>query len=221
MARRSKEPVSEGTMQMVESIQATGNAPDLPERYTDDGITERREHVWKFLARRVPQTVMAKILGVSRRTISADVKYLKSQQGDYVRAVQDDPFAATMDIGMTSMRLEGIAQAAMNDYELSRTPQLKNLFLNTAIKAETARSTLLINTGILPKAGEDLRVSHTMKSTFSDALGEDNPLATLDAPDSRRKVLSAAKKILALSAESQNVRRTDPNTVDAKVTPKD
>ena len=54
MARRSNEPASEDTVQMVEAIQASGNAPDLPERYTDDGITERREHVWKFLARRVP-----------------------------------------------------------------------------------------------------------------------------------------------------------------------
>ena len=215
MAWRSNEPASEDTVQMVEAIQASGNAPDLPERYTDDGITERREHVWKFLARRVPQTVMAKILGVSRRTISADVKALKSQQGDYIRIVQDDPFAASMDIGMTSMRLEGIAQAAMNDYELARTPQIKNLFLNTAIKAETSRSTLLIQTGVLPKAGEEHRVTHDIKSTFSSTLGEDNPLATLDAPDSRRKVLAAAKKILALSADNQNVKRIDQNTIDA------
>ena len=202
-------------MQMVSAIQDAGKAPDLPERYTDDGIDERREHVWKFLARRVPQTVMAKILGVSRRTISNDVKYLKGECKDYAHALKNDPAAAGTDIGLTALRLEGIAQAAMGDYELARTAQHKNLFLNTAIKAETARSTLLISTGILPKAGEDVRITHALKATFAATMGEESPLATLDQPDSRRKVLSAAKKLLALSADRQNVRRIETIDVDA------
>ena len=215
MARRTKETYSGSTMQMVTAIESSGKAPELPERYTNEGIEERREHVWKFLARRVPQTVMAKILGVSRRTIASDVKFLKEQCKDFSHAIKNDPEAACMDIGLTALRLEGIAQAAMGDYELARTAQHKNLFLNTAIKAETARSSLLINTGVLPKAGEDVRVTHNLKATFAATMGEESPLSTLDQPDSRRKVLSAAKKILALSADRQNVKRLETFDVEA------
>ena len=213
MARRTKETYSEKTMKMATMIESSRGDADLPERFTEDSITERREHVWKFLARRVPQTVMAKILGVSRRTISTDVKHLKNECKDFVHELKNDPDAAGTAIGLSALRLEGIAQAALGDYELAATAQMKNLFLNTAIKAETARATLLIATGVLPKAGEDVRVTHNLKATFASKLGDDNPLATLDKPDSRRKVLSVAEKLLRLSADRGNIKQIDAKSI--------
>jgi len=204
---------------------------DLPERYSKDGIAERREHVWKFMARRVPQTVMAELLGVSRRTIYEDVQWWKQQCQEHMERVKEDPQAAAADIGLTSLRLEGISQASLNDYELARTAQLKNLFLNTAIKAEKVRADLLVQTGFWPKSGEDVRIHQQIDATFTAKLGsvgDDSPLRALDSADSRRKVLDAAELILKGGVERLKKRQEEKNartkTVKATVidvTPKD
>jgi len=206
MARRTSEPRTDKTLDAADEIRENHGDLDLPERYTQDGIMERREHVQKFLARRVPQTVMAELLGVSRRTIYEDVQWLKRQQQQHVEQVKQDPEAASADIGLASMRLEGISQAALNDYELARTDQSKNNFLNTAIKAEKTRADMLMQTGVWPKAGEDIRVHNTLDATFTAKIGavsDDSPLKILDHADSRRKVLSAAETILKKGVEKQ------------------
>lgn len=201
MSKRTSEKKSDATLEMAEALREEDGDYDLPERYSSDGIAKRREQVWKFLARRVPQTVMADLLGVSRKTINADVKFWKERAQEYIEEIKKDPVAASADIGMTAMRLEGMAQIAMNQAELQESGQNKNLFLNTAIRAEGMRADILTKTGVWPKAGEDIRVSHNIKATFAAKMGEDHPLASLDNPSSRRKVLSAAEKILKLTSK--------------------
>ncbi|KKL24767.1 hypothetical protein LCGC14_2412060, partial [marine sediment metagenome] len=88
-----------------------------------------------------------------------------------LQRVKEDPDCAAADIGLTTLRLEGIAQAALNDYELARTATVKNLFLNTAIKAEKTCADLKIQTGIWPKAGTDVRVHQSLEATFTAKLG--------------------------------------------------
>jgi len=202
---------------MIRQEDGGDNLP-LPDRNTKEGIAERRELVWKFMARRVPQTVMAELLGVSRRTIYEDVQWHKGQCRNHIQRIQEDPDYAATDIGLTAMRLEGVAQAALNDYELARTGALKNLCLNTAIKAEKTRADLMMQAGVWPKAGEDIRVSHTVEATFTAKLGllnESSPLNVLDQPASRRKVMSAAELILKLAAEKN--KKADATIID--VTP--
>jgi hypothetical protein len=230
MAKRTAEERTDKTLGKAAMIREKDGDLNLPERYAKDGIAERREHVWKFMARRVPQTVMAELLGVSRRTIYEDVQYWKRQCQEHMERVKDDPQAAAADIGLTSLRLEGISQAALNDYELARTAQLKNLFLNTAIKAEKTRGDLLVTTGFWPKAGEDVRISHQIDATFTAKLGsvgDDSPLLVLDQADSRRKVLDAAelllkggvKRLKMARAAKSVVRDIEATVID--VTPKD
>lgn len=216
MAKRTSEQYSDSTLDLAKRIEETEGPIPSPERYAKDGIMERREHVWRFLARRVPQTVMAKLLNVSRRTIADDVKWWKEQAGEQVHQMMNDPQVVEADIGMTSMRLEGIAQAAMGDYELARKPQEKNAALNTAIKAEDTRIRLMINTGVYPKAGEEINVSHNLKATFTARLGEDSPLAALDDPAAMRRVMSAAEKILKTSAKKNDAL----NVIDVEAIPK-
>ena len=192
---------------------------EFPERYAQDGIQQRREQVWKFLARRVPQTVMAELLGVSRRTINADVKWWKEQCQGYVDRLKKDPGAANADIGLTALRLEGMAQMAMNEAEMAKSGQMKNMFMNTAIKAETSRSNLLVTTGVLPKAGEEIRVRHDIKATFTAKFGEENPLSTLDEAASRRRVLSAAEQILKIGMSKK--LPDEPPTIDIEGKVKD
>jgi hypothetical protein len=203
MAKRTSEKRTDKTLDMADAIREHEGDVEFPERYADAGIQARREQVWKFLARRVPQTVMAELLGVSRRTVSSDVRWWKEQCQGYVEHLRDNPEAASADIGLTALRLEGMAQFAMNEAQLAGSGTLKNQFINTAIRAEETRSGLLIKTGALPKAGEDIRVSHNIKATFSAKLGTDSPLASLDDPSSRRRVLSAAEQILRLTTRKK------------------
>lgn len=212
MAKRTSEDYSDRTLELAQQIEAAEGSIPAPERYAKDGIMERREHVWRFMARRVPQTVMAKLLKVSRRTISDDVRWWKEQAGDQVHQMMNDPAVVEADIGITGMRLEGIAQAAMGDFELARKPQERNAFLNTAIKAEDTRIRLMVNTGVYPKAGEEVRVNHNIKATFTARLGENSPLAALDDPSALRRVMSAAEKILKVSAAKNDAL----DVIDAK-----
>jgi hypothetical protein len=226
VARRSNEHRTQNTLDKAAMIRTQDGDIDSPERYSKDGIAERREHVWKFMARRVPQTVMAELLGVSRRTIYEDVQWWKRQCQSHMELVKEDPQAAAADIGLTALRLEGISQAALNDYELARTAQMKNLFLNTAIKAEKTRGDLMVQTGFWPKAGEDIRIHQTMDATFTAKLGtvgDDSPLKALDQADSRRKVLDAAELLLkggvARLKKTRDAKAagTEIKTIDAEV----
>jgi hypothetical protein len=201
MAKRTSEQRSDQTLDMADAIREAEGEFDLPDRYTADGIAKRREQVWKFMARRVPQTVMADLLGVSRKTINADVKFWRENCQEQVELMKNDPLAASADIGLTAMRLEGMAQRAMNEAELQESGPSKNLFLNTAMRAEGMRADILTKTGVWPKAGEDIRVSHNIKATFTAKMGEDSPLASLDDPSSRRRVLTAAEQILKLTTK--------------------
>ena len=212
MAKRTSEQRTQSTLNKAAMIRAEGGDVDSPERYSQDGIAQRREHVWKFMARRVPQTVMAELLGVSRRTIYEDVQWIKKQQQEKLERVQKDPGAAAMDVGLTALRLEGMSQAALNDYELARTTQLKNLLLNTAIKAEKTRADMLIATGFWPKAGEDIRIHQQVDATFTAKLGtvdEDSPLKALESADSRRKVLDAVELVLRSGVDRLKQRKED------------
>lgn len=223
MGKRNSEERSDKTLERAEMIRQeaaeAGKDIDFPERNTKDGIAERREHVWKFMARRVPQTVMAELLGVSRRTIYEDVQWWKERTKEHVQRIQDDPDYAATDIGLAALRMEGIAQAALQDYELANTGPLKNMCLNTALKAEKTRADMLIAAGVWPKAGEEIRVQHNVEATFTaklGSIGDDSPLRVLDQPASRRKVMSAAELILKLAAEKQRKK-----TIDVKAESKD
>ena len=229
MAKRTSENRSDATMEKAEAIRAEGGITQ-PERYSKDGIAERREMVWKFMARRVPQTVMAELLNVSRRTIYEDVQWWKKQCQAQLERVKEDPGAAAADVGLTALRLEGISQAALTDYEMARTAQLKNLFLNTAIKAEKTRADMMVATGFWPKAGEEVHVHQQIDATFTAKLGtvdEDSPLKVLDQADSRRKVLDAAELLLkggvkrlkdlrAAKAAGEEIKTIDAKVIDSK-----
>ena len=223
MASRTTEDRSEKTLERADAIRNNEGKIEPLRRYTEEGIAARREHVWRFLVRRVPQTVMAELLGVTSRTISDDVAWWREQCRKQTEETKNDPSAASADIGSTAARLEGIAAAALADYELSRSAQMKNLFLVTAIKAEVARGNLLINTGIWPKAGEEIRVQHNIKATFEARLGSSNPLTTLDEPVSRRRVLDAAERVLRLSMDrrQQKIDELRKPTIDVQVASKD
>lgn len=225
MGKRTSEERSDRTIERAEMIRQEEGETPFPDRNTADGIAERRERVWKYMARRVPQTIMAELLGVSRRTIYEDVQWWRERNREHIQRIQDDPEYAATDIGLSAMRLEGIAQAALHEYELSNNGVQKNMSLNTAIKAEKARSDMLIASGVWPKAGEEIRVSHTVEATFTAKLGtvsEDSPLKALDQPAARRKVMNAAELILKLAAQRQEKQReADGKMIDVKATPKD
>lgn len=202
---------------MAAEIEAAEGKIKLPHRFTREGIRERREHVWRLYARRVPQTVIAQLLHVSRRTIASDVAWWHEQNRQKVDSIKNDVQTAYADIGDCAHRLQGIAAAAMNDYELARTAQMKNLFLNTATRAELAYIKLMIETGTYPHRQEDVRVTHTSKVTFESKLGEEDPRKALDNPVSRRKVLEVVQRLLQAGSDIKQQRLLETTKDDGDV----
>ena len=221
MARRAA-PQCKTAQAMAAEIEAAEGKIELPSRYTKEGIAERREHVWRLYSRRVPQTVIAQLLGVSRRTIASDLAWIHEQNRKGIESIKNDVNVAHADIGMTCLRLEGISAAAMNDYELARTSQMKNLFLNTALRAELAVAKVKLETGTWPHRQEDVRISHSAKITFEARMGEESPLKTLDEPSSRRRVLDAVHRLIKAGKDKKTQRLLeahgddgeDPLTID-------
>lgn len=208
----------------TEVLAGEGDDFQPPSRHTQEGIAERRSYVKRWYSRRVPQVVMAKLLGVSRRTIYDDVQQIKEEAQAKVKAIREDPDLADLDIGLTVMRLEGVSAKALAHAELARTDQMRNLFLNTAIKAELGASRLKIDTGILPKVGEEIRVKQDTKITFKAKVGSDSPLSVLDTNVSRRKVMTVVEKLLAIGATKRAekllaLEEQDANTIDVTPTP--
>jgi len=155
-------------------------------------------------------------------TIYEDVQYWKKRCGNQIKRIKANDDDASADIGLTALRLEGIAQAALQDYELAKTPQFRNLFLNTAIKAEKVRADMLVATGVWPKAGEDIRIHQEIDATFTAKLGnlpDDSPLKALDSASSRRKVLDAAELLLKSGVEKLK-NSGEPKKIEGKVVDK-
>jgi DeoR/GlpR family transcriptional regulator of sugar metabolism len=59
---------------------------------------ERREHVWRFMTRRLSVEVMSELLGVSKQTIFADMKAIKEQWIERAAVVSDAAIQAHEEI---------------------------------------------------------------------------------------------------------------------------
>jgi DNA-binding CsgD family transcriptional regulator len=205
---KSQEGRSQRTLQTAAMIRADEGRKVI-KRYTEEGIAKRQEQVKEYLLRGVPKTVMAELLGVSRKTIFQDIRAIEERAGHQTRAIKGNPERTFQEVGMISGRLQAISDAAMSEYALSRTPAAKDRFLNIAIKAIWTRTRVLMETGVLPRAGEEIKVVHQASVTFANRFGPDNPLAVLDDSAARRKVLSALDTVLFQVQQEESGRMID------------
>jgi len=213
---RTQEQRSSRTLSMARQIEAERGKIIL-RRGTKEAIARRREHVWKFFLEGTPQTVMAELLQVSRRTIHSDLTFMKAKHGKTLEAIKGNPEKIHQELGVTCARLRHIANQALFQYDTTETPAAKDRFLNTAIRAEWVRSRLEMEAGVLPKSGEEIRIRTDSKVTFAARLGVENEhLQKIFADPARaRKVLDAFERL------TKGALTDDENTIDveAKVLP--
>lgn len=205
MRGRTKQPRSQRTIEAAAMIREQEGRKVIS-RYSQAGIAKRREQVREYLRRGVAKSVMAELLGVSNKTIFEDIRAIDQAAGQTIRAVKGNPDRTFEEVGRIEGRLQSVADAAMAEYALARTPAAKERFLNVAIKATWTRTRVLMETGVLPRAGEEVKVVHQTEVSFASRYGDDNPLAVLDDSAARRKVLSALDAVLYQAQQLEDSR---------------
>ena len=167
---------------------------------TFEAIEKRRKLVLEMMFQGTPVTIMADLCGgVDRRTIEADITYIKKQNADRVKEMLTNRGAVDEMLGDMLMSLDYIRQNAFMEYAGALTEMGKNGFLNTGMKATSMMARLLMETGVIPKAGQDINLRTEHRITFASRFGEDSPLAELDDDLKRRKILDAVGKVLKLA----------------------
>ena len=205
---KTKQFRSPQTLKMAREIESREGRVVLP-RCAQQAQARRREQIKEYLKRGVPKTVMAELLGVSTKTIHDDINAIQEGLGRKVAAIKGNPQKTYEEVGMIADRLRAITDAAMAEYVLSRTPTAKNLFLNTAAKAEWIRARVYMETGVLPRAGEEIRVTNNTQVTLSARFGQE--FGPMDEAASRRKIMSAIEAVLGQVPE-------EPRLIDATPT---
>lgn len=174
-----------------------------PARRDPAAIERRRKHVWEMALEGIPQTAMADILKVTRQTVSSDLDYIKKFEQSRVHGMKNDSKLAELDIGVTARRLDSIAEACMQEYMAAATAQDKHRFLDAAAKTIVNRHRVLMETGILPKAGIEVKTTIDHTVSFEDRFGKDSKWKILDNPATRRRVLSVAEAALKLGLKTE------------------
>jgi len=120
-------------------------------RGSREQIRERRERVWEMVVRGVSQREIAQALGVHQNTIHGDVQELRKEHRSGVKDtdVHDE-------IGDIVAKYDEIFRYAMVDYSTVEKPSQKAQFLDKAMSALSKKVTLLVETGILPRAVQEI-----------------------------------------------------------------
>lgn len=174
-----------------------------PARRDPAAIERRRKHVWEMALEGIPQTAMADILKVTRQTVSSDIDYIKKSEQTKVHGMKNDSLLAELDIGVTARKLESIAEACMQEYMAAGTAQDKHRFLDAAAKTIVNRHRVLMETGMLPKAGIEVKTTVDHSISFEDRFGKDSKWKIMDNAVTRRRILSVAEAALKLGLKTE------------------
>lgn len=120
-------------------------------RKSKEDIADRRKTVWEMLVRGIPQVVIASTLNVHRNTIANDVKELRKQHREQVK---DTDVHETL--GDSVAKFDEIFKYAMHEYSTADKSREKAQFLEKAISAMDKKTRLLVETGVLPKAAQEI-----------------------------------------------------------------
>jgi len=163
-------------------------------RVSREVIEERRERVWEMLMRGVSQKEMAQALGVHKNTIVNDVAELRKQHREAVRDsdVHDE-------IGDTAAKFNDIFRYAMMEYTTAENERSKATFLEKAMTALSKKVALLVETGILPKAAQEITGNMVIK-------GVDVTKASLEELKTLRDQMLAQQEAAAAGVTSTKKR---------------
>lgn len=126
---------------------------------------ERRIQVFRMTMRGLNRTVIGRELGVSRQTISNDVKWNK---------VHFTEMAAHADrnevVGEAIAKLEEMEKEAMYHFSESTNDHFRNQYLMTAISACEKRIKLMMEAGVIQRATIDMNLNVDYSKLTTDEL---------------------------------------------------
>jgi hypothetical protein len=114
---------------------------------------ERRLEVFRLQLRGIRPTEISRELGVSMKTIRKDRKWLENHLREV--ALNADRFK---EIGEAMAVLGEVEQEALYHMAETENAHAKNNYLQTAMKARVDRTKLMMDSGIIPKATEEVNV---------------------------------------------------------------
>lgn len=112
---------------------------------------ERRRQVWQMLLRGIPETVIAKMFDVHRNTIVTDVRVLRMKNRQLIKDAD-----VLEEIGDAAARFEEMFQNAMSEFATTKETGTKLAALDRAMSAMREKVRLLVETGILPRAAQEI-----------------------------------------------------------------
>jgi len=112
---------------------------------------ERRNQVWEMLVRGVSQKVISETLNVHRNTVANDIKVLRDRHRKDIADVD-----TKAELGDAVKKFDEIFKYAMNEYSTCAKEQQRATFLEKAMMALTKKVGLLVDTGVLPKAANEI-----------------------------------------------------------------
>jgi len=184
----------------------------LPHRGTSVELERRRQQVFKLLLRGVPQTTIADMLGVHRNTVIRDITNLKDKLRD--RAKNPDVY---LEIGQMAEAFDEIAKLSLIEFTSTKDPKIKNIFLNTSLRAIASKGDLLIKTGVLPSAAQKIKL-HADLSTevrLDDRYEPMRPI--LEDPARRRKVLGLFERLISIGGREVLQLEDQTRILDAAI----
>jgi hypothetical protein len=116
---------------------------------TREEIEKRRAAVWEQVARGVSPGVIARSMNLSDQTIRTDIKVLREQHRDGVTSME--PPAEVGDI------VAKFDEVYMEEYSTVERPSQKSQFLDKALCALNSKCKLLLETGYIPKAAQEIK----------------------------------------------------------------
>jgi len=122
-------------------------------RVSREAISDRRKTVWEMLVRGTPQVVIAKTLNVHRNTITNDVRFLRQLHRVEVKDTDVHEI-----LGDAVAKFDEIFKYAMQEYSTvdKKKTAAKAQFLEKALSAMDKKARLLVETGVLPKAAQEI-----------------------------------------------------------------
>lgn len=144
-------------------------------------IEERRRQVWAMYIRGVPETVIAKAMGVHRNTIFNDVKVLKRRNANSI-----DTAKANFEVGDLIAKLDEVFKMSMEECVLAERPGVKAAMMSRAMHALKEKAEIMFRAGVIPEAAKEVNERLTIE-------GVDLKRASLDElKELRKKLLERA-----------------------------
>ena len=84
---------------------------------------ERREKVAQYLRKRIPETIIAQELGVSRQTIVRDVAFLKNSAQSWLDGLAKDGFIFEFQMALEKIKINGARLESL--YDEAKNPVLR------------------------------------------------------------------------------------------------